>query len=53
MLTKIKAAFKGICWPSKKSIFVDTTFSLLTATALSILIMLWSMGIEKVINLFF
>lgn len=51
MIKKIKSNIKEIHWPTKKEVVVDTVFTLLSTTILTVLIMFWTMGIDKIVQL--
>lgn len=50
LINKIKQSTAGISWPSLKSVCGDTIVVFLTALILSTLIVLWSYGIEEIVN---
>jgi preprotein translocase subunit SecE len=50
IINKIKQSTAGISWPNFKSVCGDTIMVFLTASTLSILIALWSCGVEEIIN---
>lgn len=49
-MKKIKNWFKGIMWPSLKTVQKDTIFTVVVTAILSITIGLWISGIEQVVN---
>jgi preprotein translocase SecE subunit len=50
IIRKTKIILKEINWPTKKEVITDTLFTLGVTVVLSLLILLWTSGIDKMIN---
>ena len=50
VIIKAKNAIKEIKWPSKKEVFSDTVLTVVTSAVLSVMIYVWVMGIETIVN---
>lgn len=51
LIEKTKKTIKSVHWPSKKEVCADTLFTVITTVVLSVMIMLWTSGIDKVVNM--
>ena len=49
VILKAKTTVKEIHWPSFKNVVINTLYVAITASVVSCLIKLWSMGIETII----
>ena len=52
IIKKVKTNIKEIHWPTKKAVLVDTVFTFSATVLLTILIMFWNLGIDKVVQWF-